>query len=345
MTRFWAELPADRVIWLRGVAAEALALVLDPLPAEAPVVVTCHPVAEKSVTAAATAILGTLETTAMELLHAWLPGAAELDGPGGAGVAAVRALASRHAAASRHFGPFLDALAMRALRRDRPPRAGFTWETRAAGLARVIADSFGRDHLTLLIPVPAGFPPGAEEALVAACEGLAGHGDLRVWLAGELTVTADRVTALPIRLPRHIAEIAKTIERTAAVASDAAPGVSYPALAGRPHPGSAAEQALEAALASQPWACGRTWNQTYHAHPLANPIKVDLWWQSERCIVEIDGADHRSPWKFEADRRRDVQLQLDGYAVLRFTNAQILSDLDTVLSQLRQLLTGRRTER
>jgi very-short-patch-repair endonuclease len=118
--------------------------------------------------------------------------------------------------------------------------------------------------------------------------------------------------------------------------------VSYPPVAGRPHPGSRGEQALEAALSACEWAAGRAWNQTYQPHPLAAPIRVDLMWERERCVVEIDGAEHRGAAKFADDRRRDVRLQLDGYAVLRFLDVQVLTDIDTVVRQIGQFLRNRR---
>ena len=44
-------------------------------------------------------------------------------------------------------------------------------------------------------------------------------------------------------------------------------------------------------------------------------------------MVEIDGSDHRGILKYAADRRRDNGLMLDGFAVLRFTNEEIVDDL------------------
>jgi hypothetical protein len=119
--------------------------------------------------------------------------------------------------------------------------------------------------------------------------------------------------------------------------------IQYPPLAGRPHPESRAEQALEAALAACDWAVGRVWNQTFQPHILANLIRVDLLWAEERCVVEVDGPDHCGVLKFEADRRRDVHLQLEGFAVLRFTNDQILGDVATVRSQIERFIQSRRT--
>ncbi|GII42256.1 endonuclease domain-containing protein [Planotetraspora phitsanulokensis] len=121
------------------------------------------------------------------------------------------------------------------------------------------------------------------------------------------------------------------------------PAIGYPAVTGRPHPASAAEQALERALASSQWAAGRAWNQTHRSHALARTFRLDLLWREERCVVEVDGPEHREAVRFEADRRRDVQLQLDGFAVLRFTNDQIASDLAAVVRQLERFVTSRRT--
>jgi len=59
-------------------------------------------------------------------------------------------------------------------------------------------------------------------------------------------------------------------------------------------------------------------------------------------VVELDGPEHRGAVQFEADRRRDVRLQLDGFAVLRFTNAQIRYELTLVLSQLERFINYRR---
>jgi len=120
------------------------------------------------------------------------------------------------------------------------------------------------------------------------------------------------------------------------------PALRYPALAGQPHPGSRAEQALEAALDRCSWAEGRAWNQDHQPHPLTNPVRVDLIWAQERCVVEIDGHEHRTAIRFAQDRQRDVRLQLAGYAVLRFTNAQVLADMKTVLFQIEQFLHSRR---
>lgn len=390
MTRSWAELPKGRVIRLYGANADTIALSIDPLPEDAPAIVTYFADGARSAGEMVTSVLGELERAAIGLFPAWLPGAENIGVPGGAGARAVRVLARQMASVTGHFGPFLAELAELSLRTAEPPRrivgpsrrgtgpslctaepprrvvgpsvhdaepshrgagpftvekadraAGFAPEVRAAGLARVLAASFGRPHTSVLVRVPDGLSAAAEEVLVAGCEWLAHRGELGVWLTGAPLTAVDRVEAMTVRLPAEVTSLARdTVESP----SDArtAPAVAYPAVAGLPHPASDAEQALETALARYHWAAGRAWNQTHRSHPLTNPIRVDLLWHEERCVVEVDGPEHRTPLMFAADRRRDVQLQLDGYAVLRFTNEQVLTDTETVVHQIMRLLRNRR---
>jgi very-short-patch-repair endonuclease len=110
-------------------------------------------------------------------------------------------------------------------------------------------------------------------------------------------------------------------------------------------PRSAIAETLEHALADRDWAAGRVWNVEYQTPTMADPIRIGLLWLAERCVVEIDGPDRLAPHRFADDRRRDVGLQLDGYAVLRFTDDQIVKDTPLVLAQLRQFLDGRRSVR
>ncbi|MBP2703035.1 DUF559 domain-containing protein [Microbispora sp. RL4-1S] len=210
-------------------------------------------------------------------------------------------------------------------------------EIRAAGLARVVATGLGRDRTAILMPVPAGLSHLGEHALVAACEWLAFHGGLGVWLTGAPFTAVDRLETITLDLP-----VPPGVQPAPAAAGPLIRLV-YPPVAGRPHPASRAERALEAALRERPWAAGRIWNQTHRSSPLAPLIRVDLMWRAERCAVEIDGPEHRTADHFEADRRRDMRLQLDGFTVLRFTNDQLMTQMDTVLHDLERFLHGRRS--
>jgi very-short-patch-repair endonuclease len=334
----WEDLPIGRVVRLPGVNADTTALSIEPPPDGAPAILSYFPGAARSVAEMVAAVLGELEKAAVELFPAWVPGAEGLDGPGGGGVHAVRTLALRMASAGHHFGPFLAHLAESSLTGVVRPSSRFSPEVRAIGLARVLAEGFGRPRAAILVQVPGGLSAAEEEVLVSGCEWLADRGRIGVWLTGTPLVAVDRLEQVATHLP-DAARLAR--ERPRAPGRPRAP-IRYPAVAGRPHPASKAEKALEAALSSCAWAAGRAWNQTYRSHPLINPIRVDLLWREERCVVEIDGDDHHERGRYAQDRQRDVRLQLDGYAVLRFTNDQVLTDTEAVVGQVGRFLRGRR---
>ena len=72
------------------------------------------------------------------------------------------------------------------------------------------------------------------------------------------------------------------------------------------------------------------------------PFEVDFLWRNEGLIVELDGFEfHSSRASFEGDRRRDRELQLRGFAVMRFTHR----DFDQAPEILTRSLRGRRSAR
>jgi hypothetical protein len=71
-------------------------------------------------------------------------------------------------------------------------------------------------------------------------------------------------------------------------------------------------------------------------------IKVDFLWQAERLIVETDSRTfHATRYAFERDRRRDQDLLLAGYQVVRFTWRQVTRDPEHVAHTIRALLARR----
>ncbi|MEV4122321.1 DUF559 domain-containing protein [Micromonospora sp. NPDC049645] len=340
---WWATLPSLRVSHL-PVDPQLLRVALDPLPLAAPAIVHYRPTVVGSLGDLVDALLDQLDTAALTMFPSWLAGADRIDSAGTLGVAAVRALAVRAAARSRHFGPFLADLAERGLRGPRTPvdRSRFAPEVRAAGLARVIAEAYDRENCVLVVALPE-LETDAERTLVAAAEWLVRHGGFTVWLAGGPLRHADRVRSVPIEVPARFAGLASAIER--APAATAEPGstvLAWPPIAGVPRGDSAAEQALERALAPHDWARGRRWNQTYEWHVLGVAYRLDLFWPAEGLAVEVDGPEHRGRIAFANDRRRDVQLQLLGLDVLRFTNEQVLTDTPAAVDGIRRLLARRR---
>jgi very-short-patch-repair endonuclease len=69
------------------------------------------------------------------------------------------------------------------------------------------------------------------------------------------------------------------------------------------------------------------------------PYEVDLLWSRRRLVAELDGrAFHSSPRAFEADRRRDAELQAAGYRVVRLTWRQVTREPRWVAARLARLL-------
>jgi very-short-patch-repair endonuclease len=67
--------------------------------------------------------------------------------------------------------------------------------------------------------------------------------------------------------------------------------------------------------------------------------EVDFSWPGARLVVEVDGREtHLTPTAFEEDRRRDAELVLAGYRVVRFTWRQVTREPKKVADTLGKLL-------
>jgi very-short-patch-repair endonuclease len=317
-----ADIPADRVVQVTGADAGTVALTVAEKGTGLAVVVAGPEQRWTTPADFVTAALTDLERVAVELLPAWLPESLSIVRPDVGGIAAVRIAASAHARRAHYLPSLLVDLAVLAVTGRRETRRALPAGTRGAQLARLVAEGFGRSRTVLLVPLAPRLTTREQDAIVAGAGWLAHNARMGVWLLGSLEENGDQV-------PR--ARLTNVVPRAAADV-------------GRPHPASAVEAALEAALAAQSWAAGRRWNQAYQSNPLSPPVRLDLLWPRERCVVELDGPEHCHPVHFEADRQRDVQLQLDGYAVLRFTNARVIHDVGAVVHQIGTYLHRRRRE-
>ena len=66
---------------------------------------------------------------------------------------------------------------------------------------------------------------------------------------------------------------------------------------------------------------------------------VDFQWPRRRLIVETDGrATHDTPHQFERDRRRDLELSLAGWHVIRVGWRQVVHEPGRVAALLRSRL-------
>ena len=74
--------------------------------------------------------------------------------------------------------------------------------------------------------------------------------------------------------------------------------------------------------------------------------RVDFHWPASKLVVETDGRGiHDNPYAFEEDRRRDLDLELADWHVIRLTWRQIAEQPERVLALLRKRLTAARSER
>jgi very-short-patch-repair endonuclease len=65
---------------------------------------------------------------------------------------------------------------------------------------------------------------------------------------------------------------------------------------------------------------------------------VDFMCFERKLIVELDGKQHA--WFAEYDARRNEEIESQGFTVLRFTNEQVLTDLDHVLKTVAAAAAG-----
>lgn len=67
--------------------------------------------------------------------------------------------------------------------------------------------------------------------------------------------------------------------------------------------------------------------------------EVDVLWRDRKLVVELDGFEHhRSRAAFERDRRRDEDLKLAGFEVVRFTARRMQADPEGMKTGLAALL-------
>src|SRR5262245_22450108 len=71
--------------------------------------------------------------------------------------------------------------------------------------------------------------------------------------------------------------------------------------------------------------------------PMQNYI-ADFVCHSARLVVEIDGESHDCASRQRRDQRRDAWFRSQGYTVLRFTNDDVLKNLEGVVEPVRAVL-------
>jgi very-short-patch-repair endonuclease len=65
---------------------------------------------------------------------------------------------------------------------------------------------------------------------------------------------------------------------------------------------------------------------------------VDFVCLEARVVVELDGGQHYEPAALEYDRRRTLGLESRGLRVVRFTNFQVMGEMEAVLEEILRCL-------
>jgi very-short-patch-repair endonuclease len=73
--------------------------------------------------------------------------------------------------------------------------------------------------------------------------------------------------------------------------------------------------------------------QFYRQKPIGNYI-ADFYAPAARLVVEVDGSQHFEPPQAEHDRHRTAYLKRLGLRVKRYTDRQILLELDSVAEEI-----------
>jgi very-short-patch-repair endonuclease len=74
--------------------------------------------------------------------------------------------------------------------------------------------------------------------------------------------------------------------------------------------------------------------------PIRNYI-ADFICMSAKIVVELDGESHDFEEQQKADQKRDAFFVSEGFQVLRFTNEQVMSNLEGVVETIRQTAANR----
>ena len=75
-------------------------------------------------------------------------------------------------------------------------------------------------------------------------------------------------------------------------------------------------------------------------HPILYFI-ADFYCHAAKLVVEVDGAYHDVPEQYCYDKNRDSELMNLGLKVVRFTNEQVLNDIENTLTQIKNEILNR----
>jgi very-short-patch-repair endonuclease len=71
------------------------------------------------------------------------------------------------------------------------------------------------------------------------------------------------------------------------------------------------------------------------------PYIADFLCHAARLVVEVDGATHSTHREIASDARRDAWFALNGFRIVRFTNAEVYASIDNVAETILARIKGR----
>lgn len=120
--------------------------------------------------------------------------------------------------------------------------------------------------------------------------------------------------------------------------------VTVSPIIGRPHPLSRGEQLLARRLTDDATLAGLFQFNIRVKTRHENQYLVDLVWTEGRVVVEVDGYEfHSDRHAFSLDRRRDYELTVSGYLVLRLPHDEVIEDVGLAVEKIRDVVNFRRS--
>jgi very-short-patch-repair endonuclease len=138
--------------------------------------------------------------------------------------------------------------------------------------------------------------------------------------------TTTRTNAIPVTTPaRTIADLRRTLPRDQVDAAIRRAEVLRLEVGPQPrYEPDLARSELERMVLT---VCRRYRLPTPEVNARVGPYYVDFLWRDRRLVVEVDGYRyHGTRSAFEADRERDVELELIGLTCRRFTHRQVADE-------------------
>ncbi len=219
----------------------------------------------------------------------------------------------------------------------RPLPGGFTATASARQLALAIDPG---PLLFALATDDEAPPPGALLALAKAAEWLAREAPARVLVVvPEALAGSDELDAVAFEAT-HLRD--DVCDFDDAIAGPRATVRASP-LIGRPNPSSGGEMLLADRLGRDAELAGLFRFNVRVATTRGTAPLVDLAWEGGKVVVEVDGYYfHSNSQAFSNDRRRDYELTISGYLVLRLPEDEVVQDPALAVEKIRDVVALRR---